>query len=694
MPRSVSNVGSESNVGSVSNVSRTALDSLKAKHSAICSAGYPILSPFPIEHRRPSRDDRENDENNVLEDEFRRLLDAMLEKLERVEAVASESQRRSRRRQTPLVNSGYAMRVSTVVSTILNFARYHSCHQRGLDDATEHQSPSNDEIQIVMLGAGLDVTGLWSMSALNVLLRIDDGDNTDVAAQLYSSSPKIRVVEIDTPEICRIKGPVLAQMEQLIVQTDNREDQPSEGKGRDGFVMSAIRRTNRDGSTEQDDDAPTSSYVLLELDLTDSVANLERVLTPWLKRDLPTLFVSELVLTYLGDDPVDRLLRWLNDTYVQRTESSAILAFEPLGPRDSGPQKKSILEGCIATSYRAAYYQQFASKLSQGSKEGDHRDDEQAHTSSFHPLGSSIRDIERRMKGLGFTHVNVSLAGSVVRSISSFDQWTSREPFDEHAALALHLRSYVVVCAFGDKSSSSVFRQVLCPWIADGCPPVFASISSDGVAPRQVRQRMWITKVNHHDDEKSIRALFLETYRDLAEEHTSIRKMVKTALKTDLASSPVASLAAAQPSQVHSLYQKKGGFFLVAILPVRNADKSTWEHHVVGAIGVRRLGSDELHARGMQSASATAAAAFEIHRLMVDASFQRQQIGTLLLDRAKDLTARFHVVRTPATFQLVATTPALLEGANTFYASHGFSVAQTMQVGELQLVTHVAEVLS
>jgi GNAT superfamily N-acetyltransferase len=165
--------------------------------------------------------------------------------------------------------------------------------------------------------------------------------------------------------------------------------------------------------------------------------------------------------------------------------------------------------------------------------------------------------------------------------------------------------------------------------------------------------------------------------------------MVKAALKTDLASSPVPSSSTpSQPSQIHSHYQKKGGFFLVAILHLRNAETLTWEHKLTGAMGVRRLGPDELQGRGMLGSSA----AFEIHRLMVDASFRRQRIGTLLLERAKDLIARFHTSRSATSFHLVATTPALLAGANKFYASSGFSIAQSMQIGELQMVTHIAEV--
>jgi hypothetical protein len=101
---------------SVNNVSRTALDSLKAKHSAICSAGYPVLSPFPFEHRPSTEPCCEHD---VLEDHYRHLLNSVLVELERTDADAFESQRRRGRRQTPLVNVGYAMRVSTILTTTL-----------------------------------------------------------------------------------------------------------------------------------------------------------------------------------------------------------------------------------------------------------------------------------------------------------------------------------------------------------------------------------------------------------------------------------------------------------------------------------------------------------------------------------------------------------------------------------------------
>ena len=108
----------------VAAVSRTAKDALQAKYSAVAIAGY---------QPDPTVSSKKKDDN----DSYRFWL-------ERVAVAANAT-----RRQTPLVNAGYAMRVTCLLDHIDTFLRFH--HQ-------QHR-----QVNLVVLGAGLDVTGLWAL---------------------------------------------------------------------------------------------------------------------------------------------------------------------------------------------------------------------------------------------------------------------------------------------------------------------------------------------------------------------------------------------------------------------------------------------------------------------------------------------------------------------------------------------------
>ena len=82
------------------------------------------------------------------------------------------------RRQSPLVNAGYASRVLSMTHSISSFCNYHE-FAHAIDKTT---------IQIVLLGCGVDVVGLWSSSLVE--------------------TNAIRIIEIDMPEICDIKRKV------------------------------------------------------------------------------------------------------------------------------------------------------------------------------------------------------------------------------------------------------------------------------------------------------------------------------------------------------------------------------------------------------------------------------------------------------------------------------------------------------
>ena len=120
-------------------VGKTAFDSLQAKQSAV-SAGSSVIG-------------------GANYDEYKNYLSK----------ATSDC---NIRRQTTLVNEGYAARVRAVSQSISAFVRFHTFRHSEL-------------IQIVLLGCGADVIGLWS----------------------HTLDPeRVVLLEVDTPEVCLSKS--------------------------------------------------------------------------------------------------------------------------------------------------------------------------------------------------------------------------------------------------------------------------------------------------------------------------------------------------------------------------------------------------------------------------------------------------------------------------------------------------------
>ena len=280
--------------------------------------------------------------------------------------------------------------------------------------------------------------------------------------------------------------------------------------------------------------------------------------------DMPTLVLSELVLAYLSTPACDNLLRQCATLFQKTTTTnSCVLLYEPLGPlgdedddktKGGTEQNESSSSSSVLEAYQRSYYRQFNSKLQRGraqpnNKSGNEKDDQSQNAdattvTTVHPLGVSCRSVEQRLREAGLTHAHAALAGRVAASMPH-QQWKAREQFDEHAALALHLSSYAVVCGFGvmsagegvDDSSSDhslLFRRFVCgDWAFPG----------SAYAPRPIRLRKsssntnavacWLTTIERCD-ESQVRRLFEATYKHLFDKYPAVRKMVKSALRKDL----------------------------------------------------------------------------------------------------------------------------------------------------------------
>jgi hypothetical protein len=504
----------------MTSVSKTAKDALQAKYSAVQAGGYkPVGGPQA--------------------QDYETLLHTVASFLG------------ATKRQTPLVNVGYTIRVAVVCQQIQSFVFF-------------HQRQGAAVLQLLYLGAGLDVTGLWSLSL--------DAE----------SSTEIHVVEVDTLEICAAKREALLKLGLVEATTDTSTNSSQPGS----VVFLQGHRPSKHGSSS----SSQSTYTLIATDLRD-IASVRANLS-FLRTNIPTLIVSEIVLTYLGDSECDALLQWCASS-VSRHIGSYLMAWEPLSPQESN--NVSSIE-----AYKRFYFSQFLAKLERGKAPG-----QQEHSNAFSPLGSSCREVEKRLQKFDFHRPCVAVAGVAAKgALKAGVELRTKKLFDEHAALALYLRSYALVCGFGSHADA-LLRHTQCPWAYD-IPLQSIQMATCG--------DVWLTAVEV-EDESQLRDLFAQTYQHI--DNSSVRKMVKSALKTDLASTPT---SIDRDSSIGSRFRALKGTFVVAIKRQQEGDNTVCPRRLLGGIGVRLCEPEEGPIRGKPRT-------YEIGRLFVDPDFRGGGIG-------------------------------------------------------------------
>ena len=703
-------MSSSSSSATAASIRKTAYDALQAKHSAfILAAGHRPL--FLGASSNETVDAASAKQYCDLLTTYCGMT-MTTTKTSTVKTNKKGIKQQQRRRQTPLVNAGYAHRVSCILLGIRQFLQFH---------ATE------PVINVLVLGAGMDVTGLWAAA-------ISSATNSQQQQQ-----QQIRhVIEVDQVEICA------AKRERLLVQklvhvnnlTENKNGESSspspsradaETSGSACFIHKA-RIPQATSSTTK------STYTLVAADLRQ-LDQLEQVLLPLLvnhKIDgtttIPTLIVSELVLSYLSQSQQQALLQWCAQ-HLLLHPGSALLAYEALGPTEN--ETTTTTSSNVLQNYQHAYRNQFAEKLGRGQAKTEVSSDDSVsdgnqnrsnHTTPttelFVPVGPSCEQIQKVwQRHCGFGHVHATTAGNaawwyrtVVRTdnnnsnnkmapaaaaaaAAATTTMTTSELFDEHAALTLHLQSYVVVWAFAAettaqnlKDTAYLFRRWTCPWTT-------ASLARH----LSLSCHMWLTIVEPCD-EMSIRALYKQSYRQYVEEYTSIRKMVQTSLRKDLALSTSdkdknGDFDADVFSSIRQAYLEQGGDFWVVIRQTDEATTTTETSScriVVGGIGLRRCSPTEEMARraALENASSFLlheTCYYEIHRLFVREENRGRGIASALVQHA----AEWALQKSPSAIALLATTPSILEHANHFYESRGFSLLHSQQVGELLMRTYI-----
>lgn len=526
-------------------ICRTAFDALQAKQSAL-DAGY---QPLVVHNDRV----------------YRKLQ----------QATGSFTGRR----QTPLVNAGYAARVMAMSHSIYSFCNYHQF------------ASADKEIQIVLMGCGVDIIGLWSQSLF--------------------PNQRIRVVEVDLPEVCTAKRDFLIRENLVEIKGEPSERGVLAGKS---------------------SSAQNANYYLCPGDLGE-VDKLEWIIGDLLDASVPTLIVSELVLAYLSSDKTDKLLNWCHSKLLLHPES-AIVLLEPLGCQIS--ESDTFLS--VAKGYRRDYNDQFAKKMERGKSLNQHTSSAtDKEIAPFYPIGTSLQDVERRFRFSGFPLAFASSVGSAAADSMAGDLFRIPEVFDEHAALVLHLDSYTLATAF-TSSKTRILARCMCPskFSASEIPP---EINSDIIfTPAE--------KVT----EEAVRHLFYDTYAGHFEKYPAIRKMMSGVMKGEFTLSSADSV---EPGILTS-YKKENGCFFVAL--VRSDDfEETCSLKPVGCIGIRNCEKKDEEGT------------MEFFRLAVDETQRGKGLGRRLLQLAEDFALSRGAPK------LIASTLTILDKAQRLYETSGYT---------------------
>ena len=644
-------------------VSRTATDALRAKLSAL-SVGF---DPIPIQ-------------GDVYEDILRRIgrgIDNGSQCDEGVAAGGNGKRRNRHRRQTPLVNAGYAARVRAVGSVLSRWVP-------GVIDSGDDRC--DGVVNIVLLGCGLDALGLWSASLV--------GDNARVC-----------VFEVDCEDVCASKAAALLSEGLIALPDRDVSSSSSSPVVLSGTVVLPPPASGGGGASPPNAASPAPRYALLSADLRRPDSVRRALSEAGLDASRPTAAVSELAMAYLGRDGTDSLMRYVSSGLCAAA-GSLFLAFEPIGVSVVSSGGGGVHGGpavvTVAGGYAEEYLGRFQAKLIRGRHYGNslNNKDRKNTDEMLHPLGTDPANAASRMLRCGFNAHRISCCHAGDAAVSYGRMMAPRlEYFDEHAALALHLRCYALACAFAPGVDGDFVKKI-CPWSSptntiQQCASELLTKTTLGginvtVAPIQCC------------DQEQVRRLFQATYSHLFEEYPAVKKMVKTALKNDLSGKPVLSNSGKSicqeekektTSPIFQRYKTWGGGFWVATINVScSPDKGEKNnsHQVLGCIGLRPCSDKEGSSRELGSCKA-----YEVHRLAVDAEYRGAGIGRLLLEIAEKFSVeRSKVIGSVDPISFLATTPSLLEGANHFYSSSGFHLQDDFTLRNMRMKTYVKRLLT
>lgn len=606
-------------------ISKTAIDSLHAKLSAV-DAGW-----LNSKNNNNNNDSSSASPDNFL-DGYARILAQIHDGIEGPES--------KRRRQTPLVNAGYAARMA-VMTFIL---------EKWIDSvAARHEN--EEGINVVALGCGLDALGLWSRNVL------------DNALTKYHETPTLNVYEVDAWDNCMLKRHALERSGILRAcrATNNTDDDDS---AKDSSFCVMIEGTINYATRTKD----LTDYHLIAMDFRDicrdnSLLN-DALGSRGFDPSQPTIIFSELVLAYIGYESANAILYSMGRDLLRDNECSMFACLEPMLPPTQAEQhhvsnNKKLLS--VKESYAIDYANQFLGKLNRGTSSSCADDD----SGFFHPLGSNPETIIARFVSCGFSMSNLDVASlrKAVAKVSCTRHLRAKEPFDEHAALALNLDCYAVACAFVGSTDDV---RVFLPWLDQSLNNSLTTIK--------------ITTIADSSQDMLVGDLYGRVYTHLYKYYPAIHKMVKSALKTDLMAD-----SSDDSSAIRNRFKAKGGEFWIA------HDMESSE--IVGCIGIRQRKRKECDGDEKGgSSSPFSVIEYEVQRLAVDDKHRGKGIGKRLLNAVYEYSLQQGSVvannaemvekkRKRLPVKLWAVTPDILVTANNLYNSFGFIKEESFEGG-------------
>lgn len=618
-------------------VAKTAIDAINAKLSAL-NCGYKPIS-------------------DASEGKYYHELLQQINPKKSTSSISTNSINRIQnpgiKRQTPLVNSGYAIRVAAISSIIAKFIEKNtnSNAKKSTNTSGDDTGVEATRVNIVLLGCGLDIIGIWGSS---LAMNVD-------------------VYEIDCIDNCLLKRDALTNNGIIILRDHDKIQQEDEDDGTTttdhqdgGIILQGFIDYGVVEGSDASTNASNNTYSLLAADLRDTVSLENIVSSSSFDPMAPTIVISELVIAYLGQY-TEKILNYISSSLCICDESMFV-AYEPVIPSNG----KTASQTSTVMAYATDYFGQFSSKLNRG--EADHGTHRNSSQMCFEPVGKSTRHVENKLRRCQFDGFVDCTKMSKAARYFDLSRMSSPEIFDEQIALQLHLHCYSIIVATSNNFNNRSLNDI-CPWIRIGNAIRGLGYFSSQKIKKEGKTMILTSIKKKHEEE--VRNLFKETYSGLFDDYPSVRKLVKSALKSDLSTKGQASSDRNEcqtDSVIWNRYSDNGGAFWVV---VEIDDK---KDHILGCIGVTKKCINSVVNLGIEGSEY-----YEINRFAVRQGVRRKGIGKLLLGAVEEYIERNTV---PRPISMVATTPKVLEAANTLYSANGFTMREEVMMGKMLIRTY------
>ena len=571
------------------NVVNTARCALEAKQSALTYGQY---EPFPC-----------------LQSVYTNALQHMIS-----HSSSDSTSTRPPKRQTPLVNAGYAVRMAILSHTLKRCA----------------MQPKLQSILLVQIGAGLDVSGIWSLA---------------LAHKMGFASATL--LELDCSSICQSKCQTLLKSGLLKQQSTHIYDETNKSIHARGIIDLELLGYQ----TLHDFQA---NYVLAETDLNDA-SSLHQTWDQVFafigdNSSMPIIFVCELVLCYLPQTSQDNVFKFVSSV-MSNIPNSIFMCYEPISTCRNKEQYDTSCK-----TFNDLYCEQFNNRLTNGN--GDLK---------FFPF---IPTAHERMRSMGLAWTKSLTACEAAKWLNL--KMLASEPFDEHSAYLLHLNCYALFLGFSQSTPISTALRI---W--------------KHTQPVESHDKFRIMCIDSPHQE-SVRSMFRSTYEVYFEKYPPIRRMVKNALNDDLSTRMDKSKTSLyHGSQIRAKYWSMDGEFLVATIDDEFSTKcSKRQDKMIGFIGIRKCGSQEYNSALSNIKSLNdVPVVFELKRFAVHPQYRRNGIGKRLLQEATSFVEYQCSEAQPIV--LVATTSAIFQDANSFYTSNGFELGEKQEICSLTLNVYI-----